>query len=49
MKHASFEDGLLQVELERKVPESMKPRKMKKIQVGKSSDTAKTIEHAKVA
>ncbi len=52
VKHASFEDGLLQIELERKVPESMKPRKIE-IQVGKAQlpgDKAKTtIEHAKVA
>jgi len=51
VKHASFEDGLLQIELERKVPESMKPRKIE-VQVGKAQlpgDKAKTIEHAKVA
>jgi len=27
VKHASFEDGLLQIELEREVPDSMKPRR----------------------
>jgi len=51
VKHASFEDGLLQIELERKVPESMKPRKVD-ITVGKThghTDNVKTIEHAKVA
>jgi molecular chaperone IbpA len=50
VKGASFEDGLLQIELKREVPESMKPRKID-IQVGKSlaGDKAKTIEHAKVA
>lgn len=51
VKRAFFEDGLLQIELEREVPESMKPRKID-IQVGKSqeaSSKAKTIEHAKVA
>ena len=51
VKHASFEDGLLQVELERKVPESMKPRKID-INVGKAhghTGNVKTIEHAKVA
>jgi len=50
VKGASFEDGLLQIELKREVPESMKPRKIE-IQVGKPlpSDKAKTIEHAKVA
>jgi len=51
VKQASFEDGLLQIELERKVPESMKPRKID-INVGKAvghSDNVKTIDHAKVA
>ena len=51
VKQASFEDGLLQIELERKVPESMKPRKID-IAVGKAvgrTDNVKTIEHAKVA
>jgi molecular chaperone IbpA len=51
VKDASFEDGLLQIELERKVPESMKPRKIE-INVGKAqgpTDKVKTIEHAKVA
>jgi molecular chaperone IbpA len=51
VKDASFEDGLLQIELERKVPESMKPRKID-INVGKAhghTDNVKTIEHAKVA
>ena len=49
VKNASFEDGLLQVELERKVPESMKPRKIE-IQVGKAhAGDVKTIEHTKAA
>jgi len=51
VKNASFEDGLLQIEMERKVPESMKPRKID-ITVGKvqgHTDNVKTIEHAKVA
>jgi molecular chaperone IbpA len=51
VKRASFEDGLLQIELEREVPDSMKPRKID-IQVGKAQvpdGKAKTIEHAKVA
>ena len=47
VKHASFEDGLLQIELERQVPESMKPRKID-IAVGTPSNV-KTIDHAKVA
>jgi len=50
VKHASFEDGLLQIDLERKVPESMKPRKIE-INVGKgrSADNVKSIEHARLA
>jgi molecular chaperone IbpA len=51
VKRASFEDGLLQIELQREVPESMKPRKID-IQVGKAQvpgDKVKTIEHTKVA
>src|SRR3954453_3594752 len=51
VKNASFEDGLLQIELERKVLESMKPRKID-ITVGKvqgHSGKVKTIEHAKFA
>ena len=51
VKHASFEDGLLQIELERKVPESMKPRKID-ISVGNAQShttNVKTIDHAKVA
>jgi molecular chaperone IbpA len=51
VKRASFEDGLLQIELEREVPESMKPRKIE-IQPGHrqlSGDQTKTIEHSKVA
>ena len=51
VKRASFEDGLLQIELEREVPESMKPRKIE-VQVGRAqapSDKVKTIEHSKVA
>src|SRR5712671_7815119 len=51
VKHASFEDGLLQIELERKVPDSMKPRKIE-INAGKAhgpNDKVKTIDHARVA
>jgi molecular chaperone IbpA len=51
VRRASFEDGLLQIELEREVPESMKPRKIE-IQAGHrqlSGDQTKTIEHSKVA
>jgi molecular chaperone IbpA len=49
--HASFQDGLLQIELKREVPEALKPRKIE-IQVGAvqgSNDKVKTIEHSKVA
>jgi molecular chaperone IbpA len=52
VRRASFEDGLLQIELERELPESMKPRKIE-VQVGNAhvlgSEKVKTIEHAKVA
>jgi molecular chaperone IbpA len=51
VKRAWFEDGQLQIELKRDVPESMKPRKID-IQVGKAQvpdGKTKTIEHAKVA
>jgi molecular chaperone IbpA len=51
VKRASFEDGLLQIELERELPESMKPRKVE-IQVGQarlSTHNTKAIEHSKVA
>ena len=49
VRHASFEDGLLQIELKREVPEALKPRKIE-IQVGSlQDDKVKTIEHSKVA
>ena len=51
VKRASFEDGLLQIELQREVPESMKPRKIQ-VQIGKPqlvNNQAKAIEHSKVA
>jgi molecular chaperone IbpA len=51
VKRASFEDGLLQIELEREVPESMKPRKIE-VHLGTgqlSGDKSKTIEHSRVA
>ena len=50
VKQASIEDGLLQIELERKVPESMKPRKID-ITLGNAqtnTNNVKTIGHAKV-
>jgi molecular chaperone IbpA len=51
VKSALFEDGLLQIELERRLPEAMKPRRIE-IRTGKSSasvDNVKTLEHAKIA
>jgi molecular chaperone IbpA len=50
VKEASIDDGLLQIELERELPEAMKPRRIE-IQtsqaVGKA-DKLRTIEHSKV-
>jgi molecular chaperone IbpA len=51
VKDASLNDGLLQVELERRVPEAMKPRRIE-IKSGKGvaqDDKVRTIEHSKVA
>ena len=51
VKGASLEDGLLQIELERELPEAMKPRRIE-IQTGKAvgkGDKVRTIEHSKVA
>jgi molecular chaperone IbpA len=51
VEHASFENGLLQVELVRKIPEAMKPRRIE-IGAGKQArklDKAKTIDQARVA
>jgi len=46
---ASFENGLLEIDLERRVPETMKPRRIE-IGVGKAKgDGAKTISQAKAA
>jgi len=50
VKGASFEDGLLQIELEREVPEAMKPRRIE-IKTGKpigQGDKVRTID-SKVA
>ena len=44
VKGASFEDGLLKIELVREVPEAMKPRK-----IAINGASAKTIEQRKVA
>jgi molecular chaperone IbpA len=51
VKGASFEDGLLQIELERHLPEAMKPRRIEVSSGGTrgGADKIKTIEHAKVA
>ena len=51
MKGASLNDGLLQIELERELPEAMKPRRIA-IQTGKAiekDEKVRTIEHSKVA
>ncbi len=51
VKSAQLEDGLLQIELTREVPEAMKPRNIA-IQTGKSAgggDKVKTLEHNRAA
>src|SRR6185312_13450664 len=51
VKGASLDDGLLQIELERELPDAMKPRRID-IQTGKvggKGDNVRTIEHSKVA
>jgi molecular chaperone IbpA len=50
VKSASLEDGLLQIELERELPEAMKSRRIE-IQTGKAvgKDKLRTIEHSKIA
>lgn len=51
VKTASLDDGLLQIELERELPEAMKPRRIE-IQTGKAAgkgDKVRTIEHSRVA
>ena len=45
VKHATFENGLLRIELYRELPEAMKPRR---IAIG-GGGTAKVIEQAKAA
>jgi molecular chaperone IbpA len=44
VKSASFEDGLLKIDLVREVPESMKPR-----QIAISASTQQQVEHKKAA
>ena len=51
VKGASLDDGLLQIELERELPEAMKPRRIE-IQTGNAigkGEKVRTIEHSKVA
>ena len=51
VKSASLDDGLLQIELEREIPEAMKPRRIE-VQTGQAAakgDKVRTIEHSKVA
>ncbi len=51
VKGASVDEGLLQIELERELPEAMKPRRID-IKTGKAlgqGDKVRTIEHSKVA
>lgn len=50
VKGASIDDGLLQIELERELPEAMKPRRIE-IKSGKAvgQDKVRTIEHSKAA
>ena len=53
VKGASFEDGLLQIELERRIPDAMKPRRID-IKPGRPTgstdkDKVRTIEGSKVA
>jgi molecular chaperone IbpA len=49
VKQATLENGLLQIELEREIPDSMKPKKIDIRVGGTRSDRMKTISHAKVA
>ena len=46
VKAASFENGLLKIELAREVPEAMKPRR---IAIGTTGTDSKTIEHQAAA
>lgn len=50
VKDASFEDGLLQIDLVRELPETMKPRRVE-IRSGKAlqDSKSKTIEHMRAA
>ena len=48
VKRASFQDGLLQIDLERKVPDALKPRRIE-IDVSGKDGKMKTIDHSKAA
>ena len=51
VKSASLDEGLLQIELERELPDAMKPRRIE-IEAGNAGgkgDKVRTIEHSKVA
>jgi molecular chaperone IbpA len=48
VKRASFQDGLLQIDLERRVPEALKPRRIE-IDSGATGGKMKTIDHTKAA
>jgi len=51
VKKAWFEEGLLQIELERRIPEAMKPRRIE-IQTGQTpvnQNNVKAIDHSKAA
>jgi molecular chaperone IbpA len=51
VKEASFEDGLLQIDLAREIPEAMKPRRIE-IRSSKQQledNKAKTIDHVRAA
>lgn len=46
VRSATFENGLLRIELFREIPEAMKPRR---IAIGGAADTAKVIDQARAA
>jgi molecular chaperone IbpA len=50
VKEASFEDGLLQIDLVRELPEAMKPRRIE-VRSGKNiqDNKTKTIDHVRAA
>jgi len=51
VKGASVDEGLLQIELERELPEAMKPRRIdiKTAKATGQGENVRTIEHSKVA